>query len=127
VKTYTKNLVPRARAMRRTMTQAERKFWFECLHQSPYKFRAQRPIGNFIVDFYCAELKLIIEIDGERHFNKAAEIYDSERTVFLNGLGFRVLRFSNDDVLYRIDAVKSELTKYLNMTPPSLRDTSPIL
>ncbi len=113
--------------MRHVMTVAERKFWFECLKKSKYKFRAQRPIGNFIVDFYCAELRLIIEIDGDSHFNEAAEIYDSERTAFLKGLGFRVLRFANDDVLYRIDAVNSELMKYLNMTPPSLRDTSPIL
>jgi very-short-patch-repair endonuclease len=83
MKTYTKNLIPRARAMRREMTKAERRFWFECLRGSSFKFRTQRPFGKFIVDFYCAELKLIIEIDGDIHFNNAAEIYDLERAAFL--------------------------------------------
>ena len=99
--------------MRRDMTPAERKFWFECLRDLPFKFRRQRPIGKFIVDFYCAELKLIIEIDGDSHFNEVAEIYDRERTSFLNDLGYQVLRYTNADVVGNIDAVKMDVAKYL--------------
>lgn len=99
--------------MRRDMTIAERKFWFECSRDLPFKFRRQRPLGKFIVDFYCAELKLIIEIDGDSHFNDVAEIYDRERTSFLNDLGYQVLRYTNADVVGNIDAVKVDVAKYL--------------
>ena len=99
--------------MRRDMTIAERKFWFECLRDLPFKFRRQRPLGKFIVDIYCAELKLIIEIDGDSHFNDVAEIYDRERTSFLNDLGYQVLRYTNADVVGNIDAVKMDVAKYL--------------
>ena len=70
------------------------------------KFRRQHSIGDYIVDFYCASEKLVIEIDGDSHFvsNEAVE-YDLKRTKFLNGLGIRVLRFSNNDVKESLEDV----------------------
>jgi very-short-patch-repair endonuclease len=95
----------------------------DCLKHLPYKFRRQRPFGKFIVDFYCSELKLVIEVDGDSHFSPEAAAYDCERTLYLESLGLHVLRFTNVDVLYRLDDVKDRIWK---MTPPPLRGTSPI-
>jgi very-short-patch-repair endonuclease len=72
MKTYNSVLIPRARAMRAEMTPGERHFWYRCLQRLPYKFRRQRPFGRFIADFYCPELKLVIEIDGDSHADEAA-------------------------------------------------------
>ena len=77
---YDKNLVSKARELRKSETEAERKFWFEVLKNkklSDFKFTRQKPIGDFIVDFYCARLKLAIEIDGEIH--KFQKERDAER------------------------------------------------
>ena len=98
MKTYNTALVPRARSMRREMTPAEKHLWFNCLKLSPYKFRRQRPFGRFIVDFYCAELKLVIEVDGDSHFTEQGLAYDAERTQFLESLGLKVVRFTNAEV-----------------------------
>jgi very-short-patch-repair endonuclease len=74
-----------------------------------YKFLRQKPVGDYIVDFYCAGLQLVIEIDGDSHAE--TEEYDAERTKFLGSLGLRVIRFSNDDVLRNIEGVYEELSK----------------
>lgn len=70
-------------------------------------FLRQKPVGDYIVDFYCAGLQLVIEIDGDSHAESAE--YDAERTRFLGSLGLRVIRFSNDDVLRNIEGVYEEL------------------
>lgn len=98
MKTYNTALVPRARSMRREMTPAEKYLWLNCLKLLPHKFRRQRPFGRFIVDFYCAELKLVIEVDGDSHFTEQGMAYDAERTRFLESLGLRVVRFTNAEV-----------------------------
>jgi len=68
------------------------------LRDYPIKIYKQRIIGSFIVDFYCASAKLVIELDGSQHSMPQAIIYDSERTLYLNSLGLRVIRFSNRDI-----------------------------
>jgi very-short-patch-repair endonuclease len=70
-----------------------------------YKFRRQHPIKIFIIDFYCARAKLLIEIDGESHFQKAQMEYDQVRTDYLETLGYKVIRFTNDDVRYNVQSV----------------------
>jgi len=120
---YNTSLIKHARSMRKVMTPAERHLWLHCLRHAPFKFRKQRPVGRFIVDFYCAELQLVVEVDGDSHFSAQALAYDQERTLFLESLGLRVLRFTNIYVLYRLDDVKEKIWK---MTPPPLRGTSPI-
>lgn len=81
------------------MTPAERRLWYDFLRLQKPRWSRQRPIGSFIPDFYCAKLKLVIEIDGETHMNPEAERYDAERTSRLNELGIRVVRFTNAEVL----------------------------
>ena len=87
-----------ARRLRREMTPYERKLWYLFLRKYPVKIYKQRIIGRYIVDFYCAGAKLVIEVDGSQHYEPESMAYDAERSVFLSGLGLEVLRFSNRDI-----------------------------
>jgi very-short-patch-repair endonuclease len=107
---YNTTSLNHAKAMRKTMTNAEKHIWFNCLKYCGFKFRRQRPFGPYIVDFYCAELKLVIEIDGETHYKDESIIYDKTRTSYLESLGLNVLRFTNTEVLSQIDDVKQKLS-----------------
>jgi very-short-patch-repair endonuclease len=102
---YNPNLVARAQELRRNMTPAEKKLWYEFLSRHEIRFMRQRPIGNYIVDFYCASLKLAIEIDGDSHFSEEGKEYDVVRTAFLEGIGLKVMRFTNIEVLKSYNAV----------------------
>ena len=81
------------------MTPAEKRLWYGYLRTFKFRVLRQRPIDNFIVDFFCAGLKLVIEVDGESHFTNEGKDYDWERTQILKGYGLKVLRFTNDEVL----------------------------
>ncbi len=85
--------------MRQQMTQAEKKLWFEFLKDFKYWVYRQRPIIYYIADFYCAKLKLIIEVDGDSHFNDSEKEYDNERTKAFESIGIQVMRFTNTEVL----------------------------
>ena len=87
-----------ARRLRREMTPQERKLWYLFLRKYPVKIYKQRIIGRFIVDFYCACAKLVIEIDGSQHYVPQGMAHDAERSAFLSALGLEVLRFSNRDI-----------------------------
>ena len=87
-----------ARRLRREMTPHERKLWYLFLRKYPVKIYKQRIIGRFIVDFYCASAKLVIEVDGSQHYEPQGMVYDAERSAFLSSLGLEVLRFSNRDI-----------------------------
>ncbi len=99
--------------MRNNPTEAERKLWAHLrLRQiGSYKFRRQHPIGPYIVDFVCIEKKLIIEVDGGQHDEK--KVYDIKRDKLLEGKGFRVLRFWDNEVLRDIDIVKEVIANEL--------------
>ena len=87
-----------ARRLRKEMTPYERKLWYLFLRKYPVKIYKQRSIGRFIVDFYCASAKLVIEVDGSQHYEPQGMAYDAERSAFLSALGLGVLRFSNRDI-----------------------------
>jgi very-short-patch-repair endonuclease len=111
---YNKNLTVLARANRKNPTAAEKKMWNEILRMQQfahYKFLRQKPIANFIVDFYCSELRLVIEIDGDSH-GETAE-YDLVRTNTLNACGLTVVRYTNEDVLKNIAGVYDDLAQRL--------------
>ena len=95
----------RARERRQPLTQAEQILWerLRNFKLGGSKFRRQHPIGAFIVDFYCAQAKLIIEIDGPSHLDQIE--YDVYRTEWLETNGFQVIRFTNRDVIENTDAV----------------------
>lgn len=115
---HNSKLTSRAQALRKSMTKEERRLWYEYLHNYPYRFRRQETVGNYIVDFYCAAAKLVIELDGSQHYEQKGMEYDERRSAYLNSLGIYVLRFSNMDILEnlrgvcdKIDMVISERTK----------------
>ena len=102
----------RAREMRQPQTPAETTLWQNLRNRNlKYKFRRQHPIDRFIIDFYCAEAKLLIEIDGDSHLREEQIEYDKARTEYLEGLGYSVIRFTNDDVRYNIHAVVDEIVR----------------
>jgi very-short-patch-repair endonuclease len=115
---YNPDNTKKARVLRKNMTKAENKIWFEILKGKQFcglRFLRQKPIGHYIVDFYCAQLKLVIEIDGDNHFTEEASEYDKARTNFLNALGLAVIRYSNDEVLKNIIGVHENLTKIVQV------------
>ena len=87
-----------AKRLRREMTPHERKLWYLFLRRYPVKIYKQRIIGRYIVDFYCAAAKLVIEVDGSQHFEAQGMAYDADRSAFLSDLGLEVLRFSNREI-----------------------------
>lgn len=95
---HNKDLVPLAKALRRNMTKEERHLWYDCLRQYPVRFLRQKVFGKYILDFYCAKARLVVEVDGGQHAEPKAKIHDEERTAFLESYGLRVLRFSNTEV-----------------------------
>jgi very-short-patch-repair endonuclease len=98
-----------ARRLRREMTDAECKLWYAVRAKrfENLGFRRQVPIGPFIVDFFCPEHRLIVELDGGQHGTDEALRYDAERTDWLAANGYRVMRFWNTDVLTNLDGVLS--------------------
>ena len=94
-----------ARALRRNQTDAERILWQQLRNRQMLgcKFRRQQVMGPYIADFLCLEPKLVIEIDGGQHAEQ--QVYDAQRSQYLQHLGYRVLRFWNHEVLQQRDAV----------------------
>ncbi len=91
-------LLPTAKALRHNMTPQERKLWYMFLREYPVKIYKQRIIDSFIVDFYCASAKLVIEIDGSQHYSEQGLKYDEERSKVIEGYGLKVIRFTNREV-----------------------------
>jgi very-short-patch-repair endonuclease len=105
-----------ARALRRRMTEAEKVMWSKLRDRrlAGVKFKRQKPIAGFIVDFVALDLKLIVEIDGGQHSERAGE--DEARTKVLEESGYHVVRFWNHDVLGNIDGVLEALVQELNIS-----------
>jgi very-short-patch-repair endonuclease len=100
----------KARALRKGSTLAENKMWHQLRSRQVLgkKFRRQHPFEEFILDFYCDELKLVIEVDGGYHASKEQAEYDQNRTDFLKQFGLKILRFTNQEVEFRMmDVLKS--------------------
>ena len=114
---YNQQLVEKAKELRKNMTPAERKLWYGYLKNFKFRVLRQRPIDNFIVDFFCAQLKLVIEVDGESHFTDEGKDYDWERTQILEGYGLKVLRFTNDEVLQDWEGVCRRIEEEIPPTP----------
>ena len=102
---YKKELIPRAKELRKDATKAENHLWYDFLSTYPVRFQRQKTIKGFIADFYCFEAKLIIELDGKHHFTEQGRLYDKERSELLSEYDLKVLRIPNRDVEYNFDAV----------------------
>jgi len=111
---YSHLLIEKAQEMRKSPTNAEKVLWSEIKSKSMgNKFRQQHLIGDFIVDFVCLSRKLIIEVDGDYHFTDEQIQLDNERTIALNQLGYKVIRFTNNDILKNIHSVLSAIQQEL--------------
>ena len=95
---HNKQLVPLAKQLRKKMTKEERHLWYDFLRSYPVRFSRQKVLGKYIADFYCAEAKLVIELDGSQHYEPDNAQKDDERTEFLKGYGLNVLRIPNNEI-----------------------------
>ncbi|MDD5242318.1 MAG: endonuclease domain-containing protein [Sulfuricella sp.] len=104
---YSSTLKTHTRALRQDMTDAEQVLWSKLRRKQIHnvQFYRQKPVGNYIVDFYAPSAKLVVELDGSQHFEPAHAQRDAARDSYLNGLGLQVLRFDNLQVLRELDAV----------------------
>ena len=91
-------LTSNAQKLRKSMTKEERHLWYDFLKALPVNVNRQKVIGPYIVDFYCAEAQLVIELDGSQHFTDENKDAEAERTKYLNAYGIRVLRIPNNEI-----------------------------
>ena len=95
---HNKQLVPFAKQLRKEMTKEERHLWYDFLRTYSVRFSRQKVLGKYIADFYSAEAKLVIELDGSQHYEDINAEKDAERTAFLEGYGLTVIRIPNNEV-----------------------------
>ena len=117
---YREDLVEKAKELRKNMTWPEKTIWYSLLNWDKigwFRFLRQKPLLDYIVDFYCDELNLVIEIDGESHI--WIEEYDKKRTEDLNAVGISVIRFTNDEVLKNLEWVYENIVQQIKILRPS--------
>lgn len=112
-------LILAARENRKAMTTAEHRLWdaIRARKLVGLKFRKQHPLDHYIIDFYCVEQMLAIEVDGGVHLFHEQQELDQERTRFLQTKGIRVLRFTNEEILNQLDCVLERIAKYVQENP----------
>jgi len=114
-------MLPRRKKLRRNLTPAEATLW-KALKNSKLagrKFRRQHSVGHYIVDFFCVEERLAVELDGEFHMNEQAETYDYQRKLFLNNAGIKVIRFENFLVFEDIHYVLRQIERFFGWAEKS--------
>ncbi len=119
---YQSQLKPLSRALRSNMTEAEQKLWYLVRRKQIHglQFYRQKPLLTYIVDFYCPQAKLVIEVDGGQHYEQTNQKQDQARTNALNALGLTVLRFDNRQVLLETKAVLEKIVQIIQkQIPPS--------
>jgi very-short-patch-repair endonuclease len=125
---YNRNLRPFARALRKNMTKAEACLWKYVLRAGMmrgYTFNRQRPVLNYIADFFCKKLCLVIEVDGITHEQEEVQQKDSKKERDLRSAGFKVVRFTDDEVLGDMESVRRALESYIEEREKELGLTSP--
>ncbi len=123
MKEYNKANIPLAKTLRKNMTPWERKLWYEFLRNYPIRFQRQKAIGNYIVDFYCAKAKLVIELDGGGHYTAEQITKDNTRTQELESMNLTVLRICNLD----IDRNFYGVCEYIDLAAKKSLPQSPVL
>ena len=118
---YEKNNIPKAQELRRNMTPWENRLWYQFLRGYTIRFQRQKAIGAYIVDFFCAQAKLAVELDGGGHYEPEKERYDTRRTAELNGLGVTIIRFCNTDVDRDFRAVCEEIDRRVKELAPNAK------
>ena len=108
-KTNNQNLKPFAQRLRHEMTTEERHLWYDFLKDLPVTVNRQKVIGPYIVDFYCASAKLVIELDGSQHYEEIGFVSDKTRDSYLTGLGLTVLRYPNSMIFKDFEGVCEDI------------------
>ena len=116
MKSYNKDNIPLAKALRKNMTQWERKLWYDFLKYYPVRFQRQKAIGNYIADFYCAKARLVIELDGGGHYTPEQAEKDRLRATDLESMSLTVVRICNLD----IDRNFRGVCEYIDLTVKNL-------
>ena len=111
MKEYNKENIPLAKSLRKNMTPWERKLWYNFLRNYPVRFQRQKAIGEYIVDFYCAKARLVLELDGGGHYTMEQTLKDKLRTRELASMNLTVIRICNLD----IDRNFTEVCEYINL------------
>ena len=114
--TYNPKLEPHAKTLRKNMTKEERHLWYDFLKPLPIMVHRQKVIGNYVVDFYLAEAKIVIELDGSQHYEVRGKQLDEVRDTYLNSLGITVLRYSNADINLRFLSVCEDIWNRLKLS-----------
>lgn len=112
---YNRKMKQRAQEMRKNATQQENKLWYDFLRGYEYHFTRQKPIDNYIVDFYCHSKKLIIEIDGNQHYTQDGLEYDYVRTKVMESLGLHVMRFTNKEIDTEFHKVCKTIQEHIDL------------
>ena len=104
-----KNLTKTSQTLRRNMTKEERHLWYDFLKDYPVQFNRQKVIGGYIVDFFCFQAKLIVELDGSQHFEEEVLVYDEQRTNYFKSAGLDILRIPNNEIWENFSGVCEEI------------------
>ena len=118
---YDKKLVPNAKTLRKNMTPEEKHLWYDLLKRLPVNVRRQHNIENYIVDFYIASKKVVIEIDGLQHTSPEHKKADAERDLKLKSWGITVLRYSNDNIRNNFRMVANDILEKLGIKYSELK------
>ncbi len=119
---YNKKLVSNARVLRKNMTPEEKHLWYDLLKKLPFNVRRQHNIENYIVDFYIAEKKTVIEVDGLQHKAPQHKEADEVRDKALSAWGITVLRYSNKDIKQNFNAVAEDILQKLDLSFSDLKN-----
>ncbi len=114
--TNNSKLTGNAKSLRKNMTKEERHLWYDFLKELPITVNRQKVIDKYIVDFYIASAKIVVELDGSQHYEDENIKSDIKRDNYLKGLGINVLRYSNFDVTQRFQSVCQDILNNINNT-----------
>ena len=120
---YNKKLVSNARSLRKNMTPEEKHLWYDLLVRLPFNVRRQHNIENYIVDFYIAEKKTVIEVDGRQHLTRENKEADEKRDADLGAWGITVLRYSNESIRNNFIPVVADILSNLGL---DFKDLKPL-
>ena len=118
---HNKDIVQAAKMLRKNMTKEEKHLWYDFLRTYPVRFSRQKVLGKYIADFYCAEAKLVIELDGSGHYTEEGTQYDEERTAFLEEYGLTVIRIPNTEIHKNFRGVCEYIDRLVEQSLSQLR------
>ena len=118
---HNKRITPCTKMLRKNMTKEEKHLWYDFLRPHAVRFSRQKVSGSYIADFYSAEAKLVIELDGSEHYTEEAQAYDKARTAFLEGYGLTVIRIPNNELNANFQGVCDHINCVIEQSLSQLR------